>query len=74
MEIKTKPATAAYVDNFDKIFNRDRDDPKQRYRVPVDVFIYATSLKDVEEQLEYILYNVDYELPVGYPTDVDILT
>jgi len=25
MEIKTKPATAAYVDNYDKIFNKEQE-------------------------------------------------
>ena len=71
MEIKTKPATAAYVDNFDKIFNKD---PPKRYRVPVDVIVYARSLKEVQEYIEFNLMGIGYELPVGYPTDVDILT
>ncbi len=71
MEIKTKPATAAYVDNFDKIFTK-RTPPMTRYIVPVDVIVYAESLKEVQDYIEYELRDVAYELPVGYPTDVDI--
>ena len=69
MEIKTKPATAAYVDNFDKIFNKD---PPKRYRVPVDVIVYAKDLDECTAIIERDLRNIVYELPVGYPTDVDI--
>jgi len=74
MEIKTKPATAAYVENFTKIFNKSKPPPMKRYRVPVDIFIDAKSIEDVKEQLEWELRDLVYELPVCYPIDEDILT
>lgn len=66
MEIKTKPATAAYVDNYDKIFAKE---PPKRYRVPVDVIVYARNLDECAIIIEQNLRNIVYELPVGYPID-----
>ena len=76
--IKTKPATKDYRNNFDNIFHKEQ--AMKRYRVPVDIIVWANSTPEVEDKVKAFLtaslrdlgptYNVrSYELPVGYPTE-----
>lgn len=75
--IRTKPASDDYRNNFDAIFKKE---PMKRYRVPVDVFIYAESAEAVEKKANKFMENAardwgptynlgGYTFPVDYPTE-----
>ena len=78
--IKTKPATNNYRTNFDLIFKRKGDTQVNKFRVPIDFFIYAKDARDAEQKsLEFMqqairdlgpTYNVtDAEFPVDFPAE-----
>lgn len=72
MEIKTKPITAEYATNYDRIFKKE-DVTLKRYRIPVDIILYTDDIKECKEYIEWELRDVQYELPVGYPVEEDII-
>jgi len=68
---ETKPATEAYVNNFDHIFKKGST--LKRYRIPVDIILYTDDIKECEEYIKWELRDMQYELPVGYPVEEDTI-
>ena len=82
MTIITKPATEEYRNNFDTIFKKEVT--MKRYRVPVDLFVYADTAEEVEKKAYRFMdmaardhgptFNLSgFIFPVDYPTEPDQL-